>query len=462
MSTGAAQGQPELEGKPVAAPPVLTVRDLMMRQRGLRLIRSAWSIRSKTGKMNVIRVTMAVVSGVLFARMFATHGIDSWATVGTAILAVGATANLVISTVLALRMITIAEWIMRLGMGDLEYRVRLSGKDELANMCLALERVRDRTVRIVKLSLVERLAAELETSNAELSETVESLSKAQDQIVVRQKAAELGELTAGVAREIRIPLNFVKQYTASTRDLVQEMVGALRQDGDAFEAQEMEAFDALETDIEEDLERVAAHARRADAIVDQMLMLGTAQGAFERVRLNDLVREHARLACGAAERSGGAGVQLEEAYDTAIGSVPVVTQGIARVVLNVVGNACYAVNERREAEGEGYEPMIWITTREADDGIEIEVRDNGPGIDEAILDKVMTPFFTTKPPNVGAGLGLSQCADLVRQHGGTIGIESRPGAGATVRVRLPVERAERDAHELRRGSEAHTRARPAV
>ena len=440
MSTSAAQEHAAHEGGPVAAPPALTVRDLVMRQRGLRVIRSAWSIRSKTGKMNVIRATMAVVSGVLFASMVAAHGIDSWVTVGTGILAAGAIANLVISTVLALRMITIAEWIMRLGMGDLEYRVRLSGKDELALMCLALERVRDRTVRIVKLSLVERLAAELEKSNAELRETVESLTRAQDQIVARQKAAELGELTAGVAREIRIPLNLVKHFTESTRELVQEMVGAVREDRDALEAQEMKVLEEIETDIEEDLERVVAHARRADAIVNRMLMLGTAQGTFECVRLNDLVEEHARLACGAAERtSGEAGVRLEEAYDDAVGAVTVVTQGIARVVLNVVGNACYAVNERRAGESKGYEPTIWITTRKDADGIEIEVRDNGPGIDEAILDNVMTPFFTTKPPNVGAGLGLSQCADAVRQHGGTIGIESRVGAGTTVRIGLPAE-----------------------
>ena len=462
MSTTAAREQTAREGERAALPPVLTVRDLVMRQRGLRIIRSAWSIRSKTGKMNVIRATMAVVSSILFAGMIATPGIDSWATVGAGILAAGATANLVISTVLALRMITIAEWIMRLGMGDLEYRVRLSGKDELALMCVALERVRDRTVRIVRLSLVERLAAELEKSNAELRETVESLTKAQDQIVARQKAAELGELTAGVAREIRIPLNLVKLFTESTRDLVQELVGAMREDRDALEAQEMDLLEEIETDIEEDLERVVAHARRADAIVDRMLMLGTAQGTFESVQLNDLVGEHARLACGAAQRtSRGAAVRLEEAYDDAVGAVTVVTQGIARVVLNVVGNACYAVNERRRVETEGYEPTIWITTRRNAEGIEIEVRDNGSGIDEAIVDKVMTPFFTTKPPNVGAGLGLSQCTDAVRQHGGTIGIESRLGAGATVRIRLPAEGEERDMHEAQRGSEAHAQARTA-
>lgn len=463
MSTPAAQERPEPEGEPAAAPPALTVRDLLVRQRGLRVMAAAWSIRSTTGKMNVVRATLAVMSGVLFARMVAAPGIDSWTTVATAVLAAGTIANLVYSNVIALRTIAIAEWIMRLGMGDLEYRMRLSGKDELALMCVALERVRDRSVRIVKLSLVERLAAELKKSNSELRETVERLTRAQDQIVARQEAAELGELTAGVAREIRIPLDSVKRFTESTRELVRKLAGAVREDRNALEAQAMEEIEEIETDIEEDLELVVAHARRADSVVDRMLMLGTAQGAFECVRLNDLVGEHARLACGAAEHgSGGTGVRLEEAYDDAVGTVTVVTQGIARIVLNLVGNAYYAVNERRKGEADGYEPTIWISTRKDAGEIEIAVRDNGPGIDEAILDKVMTPFFTTKPANVGVGLGLSQCADAARQHSGTIGIEARPGTGTTVRIRLPAEGAERDAHDPRRGSRAHAGVRPAV
>ena len=440
MSTRARQEQAEPEGEPAAAPPALTLRDLLARQRGLRVMGAAWSFRSTAGRMNVIRATLAVVTAVLFANMVAAHGISSWTAVATAILVVGTIANFVVANVTALRLIAISEWIMRLGMGDLEYRVMLSGNDVGAAMCVALERVRDRSVRIVKLALVERLAAELEKSNAELRETVESLTRARDQIVARQKAAELGELTGGIAREIRIPLNSVKRLTESTCDLVREMVGAVRGRRAALEAQEMEEVEEIETDIEEDLELVVAHARRAEAVVDRMLMLGTAQGALECVRLNDLVGEHARLACGAAElASGGVGVRLEEAYDDAVGTVTVVTQGIARIVLNVVGNACYAVNDRREDKVEGYEPTIWISTRKGSDGIEIVVRDNGPGIEEAILDKVMTPFFTTKPPNVGAGLGLSQCADAVQQHGGAIGIESRVGTGTTVRIGLPAQ-----------------------
>ena len=311
---------------------------------------AAWSFRSTAGRMNVIRATLAVVTAVLFARTWSPRtGSVRGPQVATAILVVGTIANFVVANVTALRLIAISEWIMRLGMGDLEYRVMLSGNNVGAAMCVALERVRDRSVRIVKLALVERLAAELEKSNAELRETVESLTRARDQIVARQKAAELGELTGGIAREIRIPLNSVKRLTESTCDLVREMVGAVRGRRAALEAQEMEEVEEIETDIEEDLELVVAHARRAEAVVDRMLMLGTAQGALECVRLNDLVGEHARLACGAAElASGGVGVRLEEAYDDAVGTVTVVTQGIARIVLNVVGNACYAVNDRRE------------------------------------------------------------------------------------------------------------------
>ena len=148
MSTRAAQEQAEPDGEPTAAPPALTLRDLLARQRGLRVMGAAWSLRSTAGRTNVIRATVAVVSGVLFAHMVAAHGINSWATIATAILVVGTIANFVFANVTALRLIAISEWIMRLGMGDLEYRVMLSGNDVGAAMCVALERVRDRSVRI--------------------------------------------------------------------------------------------------------------------------------------------------------------------------------------------------------------------------------------------------------------------------------------------------------------------------
>ena len=303
-------------------------------------------------------------------------------------MAVMALTNVVVSLLMGLRVVAVGEWILRLGAGDLDYRTTLGGKDEVAQLCRALEKLRDRSVRVVKLQLVERMTARLEQRNAELRETIEGLERAQDQIVAQRKAAELGELTAGVAHEIRIPLKSVKRSTERARELVSKMVGAVGEHRNAVEAQAMEAIEEIETDIEEDLELAVAYARRADSIVDRMLMLGTAQGALESVSLNDLVGEHARLACRAAEQtSGGIGVRLEEAYDDAVGTVTVVTQGIARIVLNIVGNACYAVNESGESEAQGREPTIWMSTRR-----------NPDGIDEAILDKVMNPFLTTKPP----------------------------------------------------------------
>ena len=429
-------------------------------QRRLKGNRSLFSLRSNNGRTNSLRLALAGLSVALWLYALHANGIASWHGIGWTVMAIAATCNLVLSLHLELRVVAVGEWILRLGAGDLDYRTTLGGNDELARLCRALEKLRDRSVRVVKLQLVERRTAWLELRNTELRETIDRLEKAQDRIVAQQKAAELGDLTSGVAHEIRNPLNFVKNFSEATRELMAE---SIQRQEDALDENKMRTLLEVQRKIEEHLKRIVAHTARAESIVEQMLMLGETQGAAQHVELNALVAQHARLACRAAEQQNrDLTVRLEEMCDERIGEVKVVAQAIARVVLNLVGNACYAVNERRTGAPDSYEPTVWIRTRGNEAGLEIEVRDNGPGIDEAILDKVMTPFFTTKPPNVGAGLGLSQCADAVRQHGGTIEIESRAGAGTTVRIELPAGGIEEDAGEPQRGSKARERARPAV
>ena len=430
----------DADPRPEDWPPrrVLNYRDLVGMQRRLKGNRSLLSIRSSNGRTNSLRLALAALSVALWAFAVHAHGIGSWLGFGWTVMAVAAVSNVVLSLLIGLRVVAVGEWILRLGAGDLDYRTTLAGKDELARLCQALEKLRDRSVRVVKLQLVERMTARLKQRNAELRETVARLEKAQDQIVAQQKAAELGELTSGVAHEIRNPLNFVKNFSEDTRELMAEMAESIRCQRDAIGEKKMRRLRAVQSEIEENLDRIAAHTTRADTIVQQMLMLGETQGAAQDVDLNGLVSQHARLACRAAEHQNrDLKVSLREVYDERIGDVRVVAQAIARVLLNLVGNACYAVNERRAETPEGYEPTVWIRTRGKETGVEIEVRDNGPGIDKAIREKVMTPFFTTKPPSVGAGLGLCQCADAVRQHGGTVALESSAEGGATVRIVLP-------------------------
>ena len=417
---------------------VLTYRDLIAMQRRLKGNRTLLSLRSSNGRMNSLRLTLAGLSVALWAFVVHAHGIESWLGIGWTVMAIAAVSNVVLSLLIGLRVVAVGEWILRLGAGDLDYRTTLGGKDELARLCQALEELRDRSVRVVKLQLVERMTARLEQRNAELRETIDRLEKAQDQIVAQQKATELGELTSGVAHEIRNPLNFVKNFSEDTRELVAEMAESIESQEEAIGENKMRKLLEIQTGIAKNLDRIEVHTARADTIVQQIVMLGETQGAPQDVHLNTLVSQHARLACRAAEQQNrNFKVRLNEVYDERIGEVTVVAQAIARVVLNLVGNACYAVNEHRAKAPDGYRPTVWIRTREREAGLEIEVADNGPGIDESIREKVMTPFFTTKPPNVGAGLGLCQCADAVRQHGGTVALESSAAGGATLRIVLP-------------------------
>ena len=417
---------------------VLTYRDLIGMQRRLKGNRSLLSLGSSNGRTNSLRLALAGLSVALWAFAVHAHGTGSWLGIGWTVMAIAAVSNVVLSLLIGLRVVAVGEWILRLGAGDLDYRTTLGGKDELARLCQALEKLRDRSVRVVKLQLVKRMTARLEQRNAELRETIDRLEKAQDQIVAQQKAAELGELTSGVAHEIRNPLNFVKNFSEDTRELMAEMAESIQRRKDVVGENKMRRLLDVQSEIEENLDRIEAHTARADTIVQQMLMLGETQGAPQDVELNTLVSQHARLACRAAEQQNrDFKVRLKEVYDERIGEVTVVAQAIARVVLNLVGNACYAVNERRAEAPGSYEPTVWIRTHEKEEGLEIEVRDNGLGIDESIREKVMTPFFTTKPPSVGAGLGLCQCADAVRQHGGTIALESSAEGGATIRIVLP-------------------------
>ena len=351
---------------------------------------------------------------------------------------------LFIGKVLLIRLDRLLASMRRMAAGDLEVEVDTSGRDEVADMADALEVFRKAALDALELDQVRRLNEQLEDSNGQLAIAIEDLEKAQDQIVARDKLAALGELTAGVAHEIRNPLNFVKNFSEVSDELLEELKEVLGEvDGKPTEDQSQLIAEIFE-DLTSNLDRIQTHGNRADRIVNDMLMMGRGGGERQFVDINSLLDEHARLAFHSA-RAADPNFQLDlkDDFDPELGEVEVIPQDLGRVIVNLVSNAGYATNKRRLETGGttigvgSYMPTVWLSTRAAADRVEIRIRDNGDGIPEDVIDKIFNPFFTTKPANEGTGLGLAMCNDIVREHGGSIEVVSEPGDGTEMIVRIP-------------------------
>ena len=318
----------------------------------------------------------------------------------------------------------------------------VDGRDEVADMAAALEVFRRNALEVQRLNLVEHLAEELRGKNDELETALADLDKAQDQIVMREKLAALGELTAGVAHEIRNPLNFVKNFSEASAELLVELREAVEDTGDALTENQKQYIEEISADLTSNLERIQSHGERANRIVQDMLMMGRGGGEARLIDINDLVNEHALLAYHSA-RALDPDFQLNilREFDPDAGQVEAIPSDLGRVFLNMVNNACYAVDENRKArEAAGdkeYMPSVTLATKRTDDSVEVRIRDNGSGIPQEAIDKIFNPFFTTKPTDKGTGLGLSLSNDIVRQHGGTIAVTSESGEFTEMLVTLP-------------------------
>ncbi|WP_084673813.1 GAF domain-containing protein [Methylobacterium sp. WSM2598] len=284
-----------------------------------------------------------------------------------------------------------------------------------------------------------RLFDEVQERTRELSQSLDDLRAAQDRLVATEKLASLGQLTAGIAHEIKNPLNFVNNFAALAAELIDELNEALAPA--ALDGPVREEVDALTGLLRGNLEKVVQHGKRADSIVKNML-LHSREGSGERrlVDVNALVEESLNLAYhGARAEKPGFTVTLARDLDPGAGRADLYPQEISRVLLNLFSNGFHAVMKRKaEADPTGYEPSLFVATRDRGDKIEILVRDNGIGIPESVRTKMFNPFFTTKPAGEGTGLGLSLSHDIVvKQHGGTIEVETEPGAFAVFRILLP-------------------------
>ena len=346
---------------------------------------------------------------------------------------------LFVGGVILRRIDRLSDRMRRMADGDLEAEVDISGHDEVAEMADALEVFRRHALEVQRLNLVEKLAEELREKNEAVEQALADLREAQDQIIASQKLAELGELTAGVAHEIKNPLNFVKNFAEASSELIDELKETLDEVGESMDTEQRELIDEICQDLTENLERIGGHGDRADRIVRDMLRMGRSSGGRQPTEINSLLEEHVRLAFHSA-RASDENFQLDirEDYDPDAGEIDVVPQDLGRVFLNMVGNACDATNERRMASDKDYKPTLAVATRRMADTVEIRVRDNGTGMPQEVVEKIFNPFFTTKPTDKGNGLGLAISSDIVRQHGGTIRVESEQGSHTEMVVDIPL------------------------
>ncbi len=276
------------------------------------------------------------------------------------------------------------------------------------------------------------------TSTVEAETATRKVAALREQLVAREHMASLGELTAGIAHEIKNPLNFVSNFAALSIDLLDELKTSLAA-GDADVVSEVSEI------LVQNLRKIVDHSKRADVIVRSML-LHARGGVSERrpTDLNLLLEEAFTLAYhGARARSTAFKCSCITTFDPAVGKVPLVAEEIARVVLNLVGNALYAVDKRRrEMVGhdgaDAYQPTVEIATHRAADHVEISIRDNGIGIPESVLAQIFVPFFTTKPPGEGTGLGLSLSSEIIHHHDGTLTCRSVEGSYTHFTITLPL------------------------
>jgi two-component system NtrC family sensor kinase len=284
-----------------------------------------------------------------------------------------------------------------------------------------------------------RLFDEVQARTQELSRSLEELRAAQDRLIQTEKLASLGQLTAGIAHEIKNPLNFVNNFSALSLELIDELGDVLKPA--PLDAKTREESDELARTLKGNLEKVVQHGKRADSIVKNMLLHSReGTGEHRAVDINALVGESLNLAYHGARAEGkDFQIRLDQDFDPAAGEAEVLPQEITRVLLNLISNGFYAAMKRRaEAGSNGYEPMLAAATRNLGDRVEICIRDNGGGILPDVRAKMFNPFFTTKPPGEGTGLGLSLSHDIVvKQHGGLIEVDTQPGEFTEFRVVLP-------------------------
>jgi len=295
-----------------------------------------------------------------------------------------------------------------------------------------VEQINEKNIELE--TMVAQRTAEITRQNEALEQTVQELKATQAQLIQQEKLASLGELTAGIAHEIQNPLNFVNNFSEVSMELIDEMNEELAR-GDKEEAA------AIAEDIKQNLEKIRHHGKRADGIVKGMLQHSRAStGQKEPADINVLADEYLRLAYhGLRAKDKMFNAELITRFDAGLPKVNIIPQDVGRVLLNLFTNAFYATMQKKKLIGTDFKPAVSVTTCVHHDEVVITVRDNGTGIPEDVKDKIMQPFFTTKPTGEGTGLGLSLSYDIiVKGHGGKINVDTAEGEFTEFTISLPL------------------------
>ena len=348
------------------------------------------------------------------------------------------------------RIHTLSNRMLSMADGDLETEVEIRGRDEVADMAGALEVFRQHAYEAQRLNLVEQLADELQGKNEQLEQVLDDLQDAQDQIITRGKLAALGELTAGVAHEIRNPLNFINNFSEASGELLEELEEILEEVADEIGEEQMGYIQEVTGDIAGNMVRIKSHGDRANRIVRGMLDMGRESTEEQETHVNELVDEFTKLAYHSGRATDpDMNIEITSDFDPEVPTIMAVSQDLGRVFLNLVTNAWHATEDKRDGLREndpeaarGYIPGLYTSTKLVGDQIEIRFKDNGTGMPPEVVERIFNPFFTTKATNRGTGLGLSLSMDIVRSHGGFIEVETEPGESTEFIIRLPTVRTE--------------------
>lgn len=273
---------------------------------------------------------------------------------------------------------------------------------------------------------------ELKEANKQLLTAIKNLEETQTQLIQKEKMASLGELTAGIAHEIRNPLNFINNFSEVNTELIAELKIEIDKGN-------IEAVKTIADNLKENEQKINRHGKRADSIVKGMLQHSrVSKGQKESTDINVLVDEYLKLSYhGLRAKDKNFNAQLQSDFDSHIGKLSIVPQEIGRILINLFSNAFYAVQQKKQQLKGAYEPVVAVSTRKVNDKVQISIRDNGNGIPQKIVDKIFQPFFTTKPTGEGTGLGLSLSYDIAKAHGGELKVDSKEGEGATFTLTLP-------------------------
>ncbi len=339
------------------------------------------------------------------------------------------------------RLSALSERMRAMASGDLETPVPEISRDEIGQLADALEHFRQQALEVQRLNLVEKLYGELQEANAELQ-------RMQARLVAQEKLAALGELVSGVAHEISNPLNFVKNFSEGSLDLYKELSDMLDSYRDQLSEGDASLLDELSGEITESLGRVSYNGGRALAIVERMRGLSAEGGTPVLTDLNAVLRQAAQQGCNTFESEfGDFHVEVAFDLDASVGEQMLAERDFGEAVINLVSNACFAMQTKRVEVGEEYQPHLNVSSHLIDEMIEVRVRDNGPGIEEENVARIFNPFFSTREGALGAGLGLTIAADVARRMGGDIVVDTSLGDYAEFTMHIPVVQPEEEVEE---------------